>query len=547
MTDRNGAVTDSPTNATGPASALARVLPTTPRLDVLVAVVLLVGLVGGGVLIAGNQAATRDRIERRFVADAQTDAEFTAVAVADLARRQSVAATATLAGDVDDEALGAVAGSLGVGFALLFRGDGSLLAVHPSREVDAASLVESFPHIRQALDGTAGVSAALNAPTFPSGVAIAIAAPFTGVDGRRVLSTAFDRGATVLGGYLAGAPLTPNGRTWLIDDAGGVVAAGSDAASPPVVEGVDPGEIVRERADRSERTIVRLPVRGTPWWVVAAAPTSDLYSPVTGWNLWRPWALLLLAALGGVAVVMLLGRYRRAADQLAWANAELAAAAERTRDFVAIASHELRTPAAIVSGFAEGLVTMWPDLTENERADYSARMVRASRRLSHLLESLLTQALADREQLSLSITRIQVEQIVNDAIDACRLEPSQIRLDVDPYLEVQADALHLTRVLVNILDNASKYGAPPIDIAAASADGEVRIDIRDHGAGVPEAFAPRLFERFARASPAGDATGLDGAGLGLSVAYGIASQMRGTLEYQPALPGARFVLTLPHA
>ncbi|HMC70970.1 MAG TPA: ATP-binding protein, partial [Mycobacteriales bacterium] len=113
---------------------------------------------------------------------------------------------------------------------------------------------------------------------------------------------------------------------------------------------------------------------------------------------------------------------------------------------------------------------------------------------------------------------------------------------------VVADDEHLRRVLINLLDNAVKYGAEPVTIEVVENDGTVRVAVRDSGDGVPDEFRPRLFEKFAQAS-SGSKRKATGTGLGLSIVRGLVDAMAGDVWYEPPT-GERsggFVVQLPRA
>ena len=101
------------------------------------------------------------------------------------------------------------------------------------------------------------------------------------------------------------------------------------------------------------------------------------------------------------------------------------------------------------------------------------------------------------------------------------------------------------RIVSNLIVNATRYGAAPIEISAEQRDRHFRLRVEDHGHGVPAEFVPQLFERFTRSSSAGAAR-TEGAGLGLAIAKSYAQAHGGDLLYEDASPhGARFELVLP--
>ncbi len=515
-----------------------------PGSQVTVAVLAL-ALLATAVLILSAQRQSRERLDNSLTRSARASAEFTQVAVEELGRRQAIAAESRLVDTATTEDLGVIASTLGVGFALVLDSDGTLLAVHPDREIDGPATVAAFPHLQRALTGKTSVSATLAAPSFPSGVAIAVAAPFEGRDGLRVLSTAFDRDATVLSGNLRGVRVTPNTTAWLVDETGGVVAFGASAEPPPelpidVLDGVV--------FDLDDQAVVAIAVDGTPWTVIASAPATELYALLRGWTQWQPWIALAMGIVASSLLVLLSRRQRMLSFELTVANEELATTASRMRDFVAIASHELRTPASVILGYALLLDRRGTDLSETERSRATTRLVRSSQRLARLTDELTTQATADRGELDLQIETIDVAAVAADAVENAVLansEPVTVQTTV-PVL-AQADAVHLHRVLDNLLENAQVYGAQPIQVRVDDVDGWAEIRVRDHGDGVDPEFVPELFERFSRGRHAMASNGPDGTGLGLSLSRGIAEQMGGTLTHEHASPGSSFVLRLPKA
>jgi signal transduction histidine kinase len=114
-----------------------------------------------------------------------------------------------------------------------------------------------------------------------------------------------------------------------------------------------------------------------------------------------------------------------------------------------------------------------------------------------------------------------------------------------PDLIVRVDPHHLGRILDNYVQNAFKYGEPPVHIEATREGDMVAVRVRDHGPGVAPEFVSRLFGKFARANtPAAKAQ--KGTGLGLSIVRGLALANGGQARYEPNVPkGSCFVVELP--
>jgi signal transduction histidine kinase len=207
-------------------------------------------------------------------------------------------------------------------------------------------------------------------------------------------------------------------------------------------------------------------------------------------------------------------------------------------NFIAVASHELRTPATSVYGFLATLVERGDSLSPELRDELLRTAYEQGDRLRRLLEQLL-----DLSQLDARAMRVDPKPLVLQSVlqkIAAEIVPpgTSVAIDVAEDLAVVADPLVLDRVVSNILSNAVRYGSPPIVVTAERRDPHVRIAVQDHGHGVPEEFEARLFDRFERVDDTG------GSGLGLSIARAYARAHGGDLVYERR-DGARFELVLP--
>ena len=208
-------------------------------------------------------------------------------------------------------------------------------------------------------------------------------------------------------------------------------------------------------------------------------------------------------------------------------------------NFVAIASHELRTPATAVYGAFATLVGRRDELTPELRSELLQVGFDQSERLCRLLEELLDLSRLDARTVAVEprplVLRSHVVSIVEHSVP--RNVPIGIEIAGD--LAVVADPLVLDRVLSNLLTNAVRYGRPPIQVSAERRDRHLRIRVDDCGPGVPAELQKRLFERFAAGG-----TG-EGTGLGLAIARAYARAHGGDVMYDPTAPGARFELLVP--
>ena len=207
-------------------------------------------------------------------------------------------------------------------------------------------------------------------------------------------------------------------------------------------------------------------------------------------------------------------------------------------NFVAIASHELRTPATSVYGALATLRARGHYLSPDVRAELEETAWREADRMRRLIEQLLDLSRLDAHAVSVRARPLVLRQVLTDLV---RATSAEVELDVDPAVAVMADPMVLEHVISNLLANALEYGRPPVRIHAEERDGHLRIAVEDQGEGVPEELVPRLFERYAR-GPVGEGGGL---GLGLAIAKEYATAHGGDVIYQPTDRGARFELVLP--
>jgi two-component system, OmpR family, sensor kinase len=228
---------------------------------------------------------------------------------------------------------------------------------------------------------------------------------------------------------------------------------------------------------------------------------------------------------------------------------------ERQRRFMADASHELRTPVAILRGEAEVALSR-PERAPEEYRESLAVLRDESQRLTHIVEDLFTLARADAGQHPLSLSNFYLEELVGDCLRTTRTLAlaKQISLgaSVAGEMPILADEGLLRRMLLNLLDNAIKYtpqrGAVTVSCSVAAT--EYALSVTDTGAGVPAELQGKIFERFFRADKARSRAENDGggAGLGLSIARWIAEEHHGRLELSRSdSSGSVFTVFLPVA
>ena len=221
---------------------------------------------------------------------------------------------------------------------------------------------------------------------------------------------------------------------------------------------------------------------------------------------------------------------------------------ERLRNtLLAAISHDVRTPLTALIGLAESLRRSLPPLA-GQQADMAQAMTQQARQLNALVTNLLDMARLQNGGVNLHIEWQSVEEVVGSAIRAAQpaLDGQAVQTDVPPDLPlVEFDAVLVERVLVNLLENAAKYGAPPFEVNARVTPDSLALTVRDHGPGLPPAMRGReaeLFEKFTRGR---SESATPGVGLGLAICKTIVDAHHGQIVAGNAEGGgAQFTVTL---
>lgn len=225
----------------------------------------------------------------------------------------------------------------------------------------------------------------------------------------------------------------------------------------------------------------------------------------------------------------------------------LAAGLERQeawrRNLVADIAHDLRTPLAVLRSEIEAM----QDGVATPDPEGLARLHAQVMLLSRLVEDLRTLTLAESGGMVLRREWVNLESFLRGVLGSLGWPESAVRLQVQPGLRGHLDPKQLTRVLHNLLDNAQRYGQPPLHLQASQGPNGLEISLRDHGIGIPPEALGRIFERFFRADASRTRQeGKGGSGLGLSIAKAIVEAHGGQLEAENHPEGgAVFRLRLP--
>jgi len=246
---------------------------------------------------------------------------------------------------------------------------------------------------------------------------------------------------------------------------------------------------------------------------------------------------------------VMLARIQRAFADRDATEAQLRRSEERLRRFVADASHELRTPVAAVSAYAE-LYTRGAAEHPEDLDRFIAGIQGESERMKHLVEDLLLLARLD-EGLPIEHQPVELVSVVADAIEAGRAMGPEwpLALHATGPVEVLGDRIRLRQVVDNLLANVRAHTpAGTRTVVSVTSDGaHAVVEVADDGPGLSAEQAAQVFERFYRADPSRTRTS-GGSGLGLSIVWSIVAAHYGTIAASPgAEAGAVFTVTLPRS
>jgi signal transduction histidine kinase len=257
---------------------------------------------------------------------------------------------------------------------------------------------------------------------------------------------------------------------------------------------------------------------------------------------WTPEQVETLTELAEMVMTEI--RLRKVANDLQTTNSALLQANQALRDFISVASHDMKNPLTAVLGFSSTMTRRWDQLDEDRKRSFVEIIEKQARFLARLVDDLLTISKLEAGVVAPVLEDISLDSALSEAL-AVMPEGSEVALHVESGLHVRADADHLQRIVTNLVSNASKYGAPPIRVTARLEGNHIRMEVADSGSGVPEEFVPRLFEKFSR-SDSEEARAQEGTGLGLSIVHGLVRAQGGTIHYEPNEPtGSRFVVRFP--
>lgn len=243
------------------------------------------------------------------------------------------------------------------------------------------------------------------------------------------------------------------------------------------------------------------------------------------------------------------GEIRQLAETFNEMFGRLETSFEHERQFTSDASHELRTPVAVITSQAE--YSLLPDATPEEQREGLEVILEQAQKMSALISQLLMLARADNGTQQLTMAPVDLSLLASMTAEQCREAAArrQIRLDCEiaPGIMTEGDQASLVRVFLNLLENAIQYGRPGgfVKLTLAVQNDFAVCSIADDGIGIARENLERIWQRFYRVDPSRNPGGSN-TGLGLSLVKWIIEAHHGTIEAESELgKGSCFTFRLP--
>jgi two-component system phosphate regulon sensor histidine kinase PhoR len=221
-------------------------------------------------------------------------------------------------------------------------------------------------------------------------------------------------------------------------------------------------------------------------------------------------------------------------------------------DFINNMTHEFKTPISTISLACEALGDQDIKKSEDLYHNYINVINEENSRLSNMAERILQSASLEKGQVILTKESVDIHKVIDEAINNIHLQVKKkggsikTQLKADPHI-LEADKVHITNVIFNLLDNANKYSpiTPEIKISTENSYSGILISVKDNGTGISKANQKKIFEKLYRV-PSGNLHNVKGFGLGLSYVKTIVEQHNGKITLESELnKGTNFIIYLP--
>jgi two-component system phosphate regulon sensor histidine kinase PhoR len=255
--------------------------------------------------------------------------------------------------------------------------------------------------------------------------------------------------------------------------------------------------------------------------------------------------ILFSLFLVGITIISFVLLYRNLAKQKRLA--------ELKNEFISNITHELKTPIATVGVAIEALKN-FNAISDPERTkEYLDISQNELQRLGLLVDKVLKLSMFEKKEMEMKKEQFDCKLLAEEVMNSMRLQFEKYHARVSLHTEgdnfvVEADKLHITSVIYNLLDNALKYSQenPVIDVYLRSNPEFIEFSVSDNGIGIPPAYKEKVFDKFFRV-PTGDKHNIKGYGLGLSYVSEVIKRHRGDIKVESELgKGSTFTAKFPY-
>jgi two-component system, OmpR family, phosphate regulon sensor histidine kinase PhoR len=214
-------------------------------------------------------------------------------------------------------------------------------------------------------------------------------------------------------------------------------------------------------------------------------------------------------------------------------------------------THELKTPISTVSVAIEALSNFNVLQNPAQTKEYLEISKNELNRLTILVDKVLKMSIFEQKDLALKTEPINFKSLIENVLATMKLQFEKYHAQVDfdftgNHFSLEGDAIHLTNVVYNLLENALKYSSEPIiSIRLAEENQSICLKIQDNGIGISEEYLPKIFDKFFRV-PTGNVHNTKGYGLGLSYVKSVVEKHKGTIAVTSKTgTGSCFIINLP--
>ena len=221
-------------------------------------------------------------------------------------------------------------------------------------------------------------------------------------------------------------------------------------------------------------------------------------------------------------------------------------------DFINNMTHELKTPLATISLAIDALTNEKVIHDADKIKIYSSMIKEENKRMNKQVVKILQAARLEKEEIKLNLQKLDVHQVINKVADNFALQVQEKNGTLTLHLKapnpiIEADEVHFSNIIFNLLDNALKYSdkVPHIEVETLSSGGVISIKVKDNGIGMNKETQSRIFEKFYRAHT-GNIHNVKGFGLGLSYVKAIVEAHNGKIKVESTQgKGSTFTMLLP--